>query len=516
MKRRDAAPTTPGTVAKTPHNQYGPPVKPSTLRRLLATLLCLFLAGCPKPDSDPKKTVELPLKGTKLRLAVVDDPALAAAVVRIQGEWNARTGSDLEVIETTEKDLLKADQLSTDAVLCPSHLLADLAERKWLVPVPRQALHNADWADVFPLIRLREAAWGKQTMAVPFGSPVFCCYYRADLLEKLNRRPPQTWAEYQELAKLLSADKKSPTSSSGTLEPLAPGWAGLVLLARAVPYAKHRDNYSTLFDIETMEPLVAGDPFVKALEELVAAAGLSPTDPLKCDPAAVRDAFWNGQCALALTWPTAAKQGRGERGEGRGKNGQAASATNSPASNSIRVGFAELPGSRKVFNPKTGAFDQRAEDENPHISLLSIAGRLGVVGKNSAHADAAFQLLLWLSNSEMSPQVSAASPATTLFRQSNLSSPSQWVEKSLAATAAVKYADATETALHREQWLGALRMPGRADYLAALDDAVANAVRGNKSPKEALLEAAARWQQITKRLGLDRQREAYRRSLGLE
>ena len=140
------------------------------------------------------------------------------------------------------------------------------------------------------------------------------------------------------------------------------------------------------------------------------------------------------------------------------------------------------PARADVFNLSSHVWDQRADDEDPRVPLLAIAGRLGVVGKKSAHADAAFQLLLWLSDSQMSPQISAASPATTLFRQSNLKSPGQWVEKPVSATAAVQYGDATEAALRHEQWLGALRLPGRAEYLAALDDAVAAAVRGKKSP----------------------------------
>ena len=53
------------------------------------------------------------------------------------------------------------------------------------------------------------------------------------------------------------------------------GWH--VLLARAACYAAHRDNYSTLFNIATMQPLIDGPPFVQALEELVAVAG--PSDP---------------------------------------------------------------------------------------------------------------------------------------------------------------------------------------------------------------------------------------------
>jgi multiple sugar transport system substrate-binding protein len=359
------------------------------------------------------------------------------------------------------------------------------------------------------LLKLREAAWGERIMAIPFGSPVFCCYYRADLLDKLGRRPPKTWAEYQELADLLAKIKPSPSKASwsATLEPLKPGWAGLTLLARAAPYAKHRNYFSALFDSETMEPLVAGPPMVQALEELVAAAKLGPADPFQYDPAAVRAAFWRGQCGLALTWPSRATrdEGRGTRGEGKGVS----------VGGDIRVGFVELPGSRRVFNLNNGTWDQRTANENPRVPLLAVAGRLGIVGKQSSQTEAAFRLLLWLSDSQRSSTVSAASRATTLFRQSNLKSPDLWVEKPAVGSAS-EYGNITEAALSHEQWLDALRLPGRSEYLAALDAAVSAAVRGKQTPQEALRTAAAEWKKITARLGLDRQRAAYRHSLGLE
>ncbi|MEN6450770.1 MAG: extracellular solute-binding protein [Thermoguttaceae bacterium] len=514
----------------------------STLRSPLL-VLALLLAGCPRSDSvnEPSPS-KRPLDGVKLRLAVVNDPALATAIGRLRGEWNAQTGSSLEVIETAENDIARRDSLPADAVVCPSHLLGTLAERKLLAPVPPDVVRSSQWAGLFELLKVREAAWGRETLAVPFGSPVFCCYYRADLLEKLGRRPPQTWADYQDLSALLARRKPSGVKAwCGTIEPLVPGWAGLTLLARATPAMKHRDNYSALFNIETMEPLIAGPPVVDALEQLVATVKAGPAEPLAYDPAAARAAFWRGECAMALTWPTAA---RGERGEGRGERadgkaasktqGLAASAASSPADKSqkpepklpatlpakvdpkIRVGFAELPGSRRVYSLSSRGWETRSEDDDPRVPLLDISGRLGVVSAKSAHTEAAFQLLLWLSDDRNSPQVSAASPATTLFRQSNMRSPMAWVEKPVGPTAAVKYADATEAAFRHEQWVGALRMPGRTEYLAALDEAVASAVRGEKSPLEALLDADAKWRKITDRLGLERQKAAYRHSLGLE
>jgi multiple sugar transport system substrate-binding protein len=479
---------------------------------LLPTLLCLLLAGCARDESASQQPVKRPLEGVKLRLTVVDDPALAAAILRVRGEWNVQTGSEFQVEETTEKALLEADKIDADAVICPSHMLGVLCERELLAPVPAKTLKGSQWTGIFDLLKLREAAWGGQTMAVPFGSPLLTCYYRADLLTKLSRRPPRTWAEYAELAKLLAAEKPTAADAPwcGAIEPLAPGWAGLTLLARAAPLAKHRDNFSTLFNIETMEPLVAAPGMTQALKDLVAATKLGPSDPLRYDPAAARAAFWSGQCGMALTWPTAAEDAQEAKKEG------AADGISAKVDPAIQVGFVELPGSKRVFNLTSRTWDMRADDEDQHVPLLSISGRLGVVGKESAALDAAFQLLLWLSNDSMSVQVSAASSATTLFSQSQLKSPSRWVEKPVPAVAAVHYSDAVEAAFRHEPWLAALPLPGRAEYLAALDEAVLAAVRGEKTVDDALMETDAKWVKITERLGVEKQKAAYRHSLGLE
>ncbi len=56
----------------------------SPIRYPLSAALCLLLlAGCPRSDSGKNGTpAGRPLEGVTLRLAVVDDPALAAAVGR--------------------------------------------------------------------------------------------------------------------------------------------------------------------------------------------------------------------------------------------------------------------------------------------------------------------------------------------------------------------------------------------------------------------------------------------------
>ena len=111
---------------------------PSPLSPLPLFCLLLLLAGCQRPASDSKQQpVEQPLKGLKLRLTVVNDPALAAAAARARGEWTAETGSNWKLSRRARRSLLRGNRLPGDAVVCPAGLLGNLAEREWLVPVPK-------------------------------------------------------------------------------------------------------------------------------------------------------------------------------------------------------------------------------------------------------------------------------------------------------------------------------------------------------------------------------------------
>jgi multiple sugar transport system substrate-binding protein len=496
----------------------------------------LAAGACGGPDQNgPPVDGDATLDGVQLKLLVVDDPQLAAAAERLRGEWNAQTGAEFDVAECSTSELLGAERLEVEAVIAPSWLLAPLAEREWVAPVPREILEDKSgpWPRIFETLRTREAVWDDTVYGVPFGSPILTCYYRADLLEKLGRRPPESWEEYGELAQLLADRSKLGAAAEagsvsqvprggqshfrsrenqdsplwcGTIEPLAEGWAGLTLLARAAPAAKHRDNFAALFDPDSMEPLVAGEPFVRALKQLVDASRHGPQEPWRFDPAAARAAFWAGQCGMALTWPTGAKQ------EGLPKT---------PPSG-CEVGFLELFGSREVYDVATRRWETRGSDDDKRVTLLGIAGRLGLVSAESGSTDAAFQLLFWLSGEDLSPRFCTASPATTLFRESHLRTPGPWVESPMPEAAAAQYVatlydPATlDGALRREQFIFALRIPGRERYLAALDEAVLAAVRGELEPAEALAQAAEKWRDVTSEFGPDRQKQAFRRCLGLD
>jgi multiple sugar transport system substrate-binding protein len=478
-----------------------------------------------------------------LRLLIVGDPALSQKITRLRGEWSARSGASLEISDSSPADLAKAKSLAADVVIYPSAELGTLVQRRMVRALPPAWLDRPGYqkADLLELPGLRETAWGEQTYAVPLGSPVFVCFYRSDLFERFNRRPPQTWVEYQALVEFFAGQMKSKATATASLhfpalEPLAKGWAGNVLLARAAAYAKHRDYYSTLFDKDSLEPRIASEPFVRALTELVATAKLGPKAQLDCAPSDVRREFFAGHAAMALSWPTAADSmapPREPSGAARATAGSPAGTSAAPSAvpasavpasavpasavpAAASVGFVELPGSLDVFNPRDRQWLSRKPDDEPHVPLLAVAGRMGSVVRGTSAADAAFELLVWLAGKEWSTQVSTASSATTLFRRSQLKQPERWVESGMSPAAAAQYAVAAAQSFSRSSWLFAARLPGHEQYMAALDDAVRGAIANSVTPEAALAKAATRWQEITDRLGRAEQHAAYSRSLGLE
>ncbi len=464
-------------------------------------------AGC-RPKQKLESTAAS-AAATTLKVVVIDEPELAKAISLLKAEWHAQHGSQFEVSQLESARIEELPQLAPDAILFPAARLGELVEADRIVSLPKSALADRDlnWADLLPIVQGGVASYGGRVYAVPFGSPVLTLCYRSDLFQKFDRKVPTTWAQYaaevkffQDRAGLGNLAPPDDAPWHASLEPLAPGWAGKTLLARAAAYARHRDNFSSLFNIDDFTPLIDQPPFVKALDELVSAAKScgSADDPL--DPAGVRAALLAGQCALALTWPTAAHS----------------QDSKSPASHAGQVAFGQLPGGSQSYNFATRIWDQRTPDEPVHVPLVPIAGSLGAVAQAAPNAEAAIQLLSWLAGPKWGSEIGASCPTATLDRRSQLDAGQKWVEPGVTPAAARQYATVTSEALSQPVWLHALRIPGGQEYEAALDAAVQRALSGDPSPKQALAEAATAWREISQRLGVQRQLAAYRRSLGLD
>ena len=112
--------------------------------------------------------------------------------------------------------------------------------------------------------------------------------------------------------------------------------------------------------------------------------------------------------------------------------------------------FGELPGDGGLSKPAAAPrWEPRSADAGRRVTLLGISGRLGVVRVGCEHADAAFELLLWLSDPQWSAQVFAGSPATTHFRSDQLGESKHWVESEVS-NSAHQYAEQTSASPFRQ------------------------------------------------------------------
>lgn len=475
-------------------------------------MLIAGASGCGNNESNPRSSGgEPPIGGATLQLHVVGDPTLANAIRELRGEWLAVSGTELNVLDVSLDEARSAEQI--DAVVLPQEHLGSWIAAEKLRPIPEAILESPElaWSNVLPLVQSQVVQWGGKKYAFPVGSVVFASFQRADILTHVGAGPPETWAEYVELAGKLA----DPANLDGlpigerwspSLEPLASGWAAHVFLARVAAYARHNDFFSTLFDSGTMDPLIAGEPFVRALEDVVACARSASHDQLNMGPAEIYQAFLAGECGLALGWPI-----RDLEDDDPELN------RNSPLlkfDNSMVV-ITELPGSVQVFNLGRNQWETRYARLEHRVTYLGAAGRAAAVSTSSHNSGAAFRLLSWLVGPQWGKRISSASLATAPFRESQISDPSSWFDDGSYPGITRQYAIALQSSLSRRNSLQPPRIPGQERYMKSLDDAVRSAASGEAEAEAALRKAAEEWQSITRELGLDRQLDAYRRSIGI-
>jgi multiple sugar transport system substrate-binding protein len=348
---------------------------------------------------------------------------------------------------------------------------------------------------------LREMRWGGKTFATPLGSPQLLLAYREDVFGKNGLAPPQDWTEHQQALERLAswhALSKSKTANErsrrAAIEPLADGWAGQLLLARAAAYAMHRDQVSPLFRFDTMAPLIDQPPYVRALEELVAAAKSGQSADERMTPTEAFKALRAGRCAMALTWATSNIE------------------DSSTSEIDAVIRFALLPGARQAYRFATKTWEERGVDENPHVPLLAASGRMAAACAASSDAKRAQGFVIWLAGREVSQQTGPHSTAATLFRRGQIPASGRWTG-SLPPETSRQYAETLAQSLSLPRSFPGLTLPGRLEYLAALDEGVRQAIDG-KPAGEALAEVAKKWADITERLGVESQRRANARSFG--
>ncbi len=474
-------------------------------RRLGSVLLSLGLvcvAAC-QPQAQTPKTNGLPLAGQTVELVIPTDLSLRDHWEPLLQEWHAQTGGDVAWAEyepgkaswNGERSASEAPNGGRLIVLAlPELAAADAAG--FLTPLPNAVADEAgiDQKDLFPGLKDAALSRQKRLIAMPVSAPVLLCYYRKDLLDAAGLVPPETWDDYQALLDKLA--EWAPGLLA--LEPCGPEFRAELFLARSAAFAKHPQNYSVWFDIQTGDPLFDSPAFERALDTARLAWSKMPADIWTLSPAECRLALLSGKTALVLAWEPAMSY------PPSAKEGETASESTEP----LAIGIVPLPGTRSVYQSSAKRWENIPGDAPHQPAFVGFTGLAMGVQAGSDRA-AAWNLLQTLSS--RSDQAFAERPRS-VCRESEVMS--AFDSGQLPAEAASLVVDATAQSLRRRDAVCDLTVeaaPQIREILAAELEAAQDA---SKPTIDILAAMQSRVKEATES-DRARLRDSYRRSVGL-
>ncbi|BEH08988.1 sugar ABC transporter substrate-binding protein [Geobacter sulfurreducens subsp. ethanolicus] len=494
--------------------------------RLLVLALVLVVSANPlvrigfasgPPSSDPYSSSAMATKnyhGVTLDVLTLEKPVLGEPTELHARQFEKLTGAKVNVTHVAfdkfyQEVLLGLKQDKYDVVFYGSMWIADVLP--YLEPIPSKMLNSDQYRDVLPHYK-SIASWGKVPYQVPVDGDRHYLQYRKDLLENAEYRAafkkqtgrelavPKTWPELQEVARFFHGRKLGDGRViSGIAEvTVSDALLGNQFIKRAAPYAKHPNvKGGFYFDLKTMEPLINTPGFVKALEDFVAAQDLYPPGGKTFSFPQVIQSFGRGDAVFSDSWDDPFIQAMGKGNPLRNK-----------------VAAAISPGSRQVWNRKTGKWDNfPAVNYAPYI----VYGWTSAVPRATPHKDAAFDFLGFFGNRENhASDLLVGRFGINPFRHSDLNK-NFWVQRAgWNDEVAASYIQTLDRMNKSKNRVLDLRIHRGQEYVYLLSVGVYRALTGRESPQSALDNVAERWRQLTRNIGVEKQREAYRHLVHFE
>ena len=456
------------------------------------TLFAILLLGSGCSDQKKASKTKTARPEVTLKILAVDSPSLVNSAARL---WSAEGQGGMEITEISLKEF-SADEFEIasqyDVVVYPCSLMAELVANDQLIELPMIDLEGEvlDRNELLPHQRKKLLYYGSKVWSIPLGSPQLMLMYDKSTFTELDLSPPETWSEFEAVAETLKTSDKRVTL------PLQDDWAAELFLSRVASSIRAQGKLSTVFDTQTMQPLVASEPFVKALKSLQTVCNL---EDCKTDPATAFRSMADGSSAMGITWPS--------------KNFFDADQLEEIEANE-NLALARLPGSPQWFNQSKSNWETRDERSAIQVDVVGGTGRCASVCKGSQHGRTAMDFACWLGSKSTSSTVSIESANVSIFRSTHLGQPLRWTGPALSYEAADQFGDIISEISESKLMLQFPRISGQSEYMSVLADAVRKSVEQKADATECLSEVAEKWEAITERYGRDEQQKQLRRSLG--
>ena len=473
----------------------------------LAVLWLGIAGGC--SNKEQSKSTTLPYAGASVSVGVPADWGFESQWEIQTQEWSARTGGQAQYlpIDYRKPDAQPWDETQKPSVVIfPWTRLGDYLADDRLGALPGTALEPSelDWQDVLAGVREKVATLESGPELIPISLPVLVCYYRADLLEKAGQKPPETWEEYETLAR----DVAQWAPGLTVWEPWSPDFRATWFLARTLAYAQHPGHYSLLLDIDSATPLLTQPGFQKGLE--VAWRTFANLDPksVEADPWTCREAVLTGKAALAIGLEPAGPTGGWPLSVARPE-------IKSPvkrAENQV-IGIVRLPGAKQSYNLTTKVWDESAAGIN-QPTLVGFGGLCAAVSKRNIDTESAAALNL-LGALLLDDTAGTVPGSRTLCRESQTSEPANWAGVELSPAEAGAHAGIVARSLRDRTLVVDLPLPERAQFRALLTNALDKLLVKQATPEQTLAEMDREWTALIQKIGAERVKTTYRKALGL-
>ena len=471
-------------------------------------------SGAPASPYSHESIATRDYKAVTLRVIALEKPVLGEPVELHAREFEKLTGAKIEITHVPfdklyQEVLLGLKQNKYDVLFFGSMWIADVVP--YLSPLPTAMLDSVEYRDVLPHYK-KVASWGEVPFMVPIDGDRHYLQYRRDLLDdpairteylRKTGKPldvPRTWPELQAVARFLHGRQQADGSTiSGIAEvTISDALLANQFIKRAAPYAKHpRVKGGFYFELDSMRALINTPGFVAALEGFIAAQDVYPPGGRNLSFPAVIGAFGGGLAAFSDSWDDPFIQ---------------AMEPGNPLRDKVAASLS--PGSQRVWNRRTQRWDDFPEiNRAPYI----VYGWTSGVARTAPHQQAAFDFLGFYANTRNhQADLLVGRFGMNPFRRSDLDEQFWTRRAGWSSAVARSYVSTLEKMAASRNRILDLRIHRGQEYLYLLSVGVHRALSGRESPQAALDEVARRWDALTERIGVDKQRAAYRHVVRFE
>lgn len=441
--------------------------------------------------------------------------------------WEAYTGAKINWIDLAQADYnarlqqsIATGTVDFDVIEMGAPFEGDVCGKGLASEMPDWVKSLIDMDDYVDYLKAPVGTWEGKTYRISIDGDCHTFAYRKDYYENEEFAkawaesggqgewaPPKTWAEVQAHSKFLAGktDPLTGTPAYGFLDPLK-GWGGFgfyFLEDRATAYAKHPDDPAWLFDPDTMKPRVNNPAFVRAIEEvmeLIKTPNAYPADQINADPGTTAFQQFLAGTGGMLTW--------------WGDVGSSARTSDTSVVGDV-VGFGILPGAEKVYNSKSGQWEDKA-NEAPNMAYIGWGVYvMARVDGDEKKKKAAWSAAAHLGGKDISLWMAAYPSGFQPYRNSHFNY-DEWQEAGYDRAFVEDYLSSNLDSYNHPNAAIEPRIPGIFQYYSVAEDELAKGYAGQyKSAQETADAIAAAWEKITDQIGRENQIKLYKASLGL-